>query len=77
MPCGHNVPIHLKANGIFTAEIAGDCASHLFIFSKRAEMACGLSGVGDNHRTMHFAAAVLRCTWTKRLEMDPDNVCFQ
>lgn len=46
MPCGLNVPIHLRANGTFTAEIAGHCASHLFISSKRAEMACGLSGVG-------------------------------
>lgn len=48
-----------------------------FIFNKRAEMASGLSGVGDNHRMMHFTAAVLRCTWTKMLEMDPEDVQVQ
>lgn len=80
MPCGLNVPIHLRANGTFTAEIAGHCASHLFISSKRAEMACGLSGVGGgggNHRTMRSVAAVFTCAWPKRLEMEPDDVCFQ
>lgn len=54
--------------------IAGHCVSYLFIFNKRAEMASGLSGVGDNHRMMHFTVAVLRCTWTKMLEMDPEDV---
>lgn len=42
-----------------TAEIADRCVSHLFIFSKRAEIACELSAVGDNRRTMHFAAGVV------------------
>lgn len=54
--------------------IARHCASYLFIFKKRAEMACGLSGVGDNHRMLHFAAAELRCTWTRMLEMEPEDV---
>lgn len=37
-------------------------------------MACGLSGVGDNHRVLHVAAAELRCTWTRMLEMEPEEV---
>lgn len=61
-PRHHNVPIHLWANGTLTAEIAAHCTSYLFTLNKEAEMACGLSGVGDNYTRKHITAAVLRCT---------------
>lgn len=39
-------------------------------------MACGLSGVADDHRMLHWAAAELRRTLTRMLEMDAEDGCF-
>lgn len=50
---------------------------HVFLSSvKEQKWHVGSVVWGDNRSTMHSVAAVLRCTWTKRLEMDPDDDAF-
>lgn len=44
-----NVLTHLRANGSYAAVIAGHCASHLFIFNNRQEIAC-FPEVSTTHR---------------------------